>query len=220
MEDSAFIDRLRAGDEGAYRELVRRHHMSLVRLARTFCRTHATAEEVVQETWITVVTALDTYSGLAPFKSWLAGIVVNKARTRAVRDGRVLSFSDLAQADDSADGAGFDLERFASSGAWLDPPLPWDGVTPEREVAGRQLLEHLADALETLPPAQKAVVLLRDVEGLESVEIARVLEITEGHLRVLLHRARTRLRALLEGLLTPPRAATQSDVPLVRTRPR
>lgn len=202
MEDPRYIQRLRDGDQAAYRDLVRRHHTGFVRLARVFCRIHATAEEVVQDTWIAVLTGIGGYSGDAPLKAWISGIVVNKARSRAVRDGRIRSFSDFAGHDDQ-DANGLDPERFTANGAWAEPPAPWDGLTPEREASDRELLGHLAEAIETLPEAQRAVVLLRDVEGVEPAEICRMLEITEGNLRVLLHRARTRLRAAVEARVAP-----------------
>ena len=205
-EDAAFVARLRAGDQGSYRELVRRHHTGLVRLARVFCRVHATAEEVVQETWIAVLTGIGGYSGEAPLRAWISGIVVNKARSRAVRDGRVRSFSDFAgRGDDDANG--LDPERFTAAGSWADPPALWDGPTPERAAADRELLQHLAEEIESLPEAQRAVVLLRDVEGVDPTEICRMLGITDGNLRVLLHRARTKLRAAIEARMLPARGA-------------
>jgi RNA polymerase sigma-70 factor (ECF subfamily) len=204
IEDSAFLARLRAGEQTAFRDLVRQHHTGFVRLARVFCRVHATAEEVVQESWIAVLTGIGAYAGEAPLKAWISGIVVNKARSRAVRDGRIRSFSDFAgQNDEEANG--LDVERFTANGAWAEPPAPWDGLTPEREAADRELLGHLAEAIEMLPEAQRAVVLLRDVEGVEPAEICRMLAISEGNLRVLLHRARTRLRAAIDIRLAPVR---------------
>lgn len=203
-EDAAFVARLRAGDQNAYRALVRRHHTGLVRLARVFCRVQATAEEVVQDAWIAVLTGIGGYSGEAPLKTWISGIVVNKARTRAVRDGRMRSFSDFVRQDD-AEANGLDPERFTANGAWAEPPAPWDGLTPEREAADREVLGYLAAEIETLPEAQRAVVLLRDVEGVEPAEICRMLGISGGNLRVLLHRARTRLRAAVEARLVPAR---------------
>jgi RNA polymerase sigma-70 factor (ECF subfamily) len=203
-EDADFVARLRAGDQNAYRALVRRHHTGFVRLARVFCRIQATAEEVVQDAWIAVLTGIGGYSGEAPLKAWISGIVVNKARTRAVRDGRMRSFSDFARSD-GEDATGLDPERFAANGAWAEPPAPWDGLTPEREAADRELLGHLSTEIEALPEAQRAVVLMRDVEGVEPAEICRLLGITDGNLRVLLHRARTRLRAAIEARLVPAR---------------
>lgn len=199
-EGSGLVDRLRDGDEAAYREVVRLHHAGLVRLAQAFCGVRATAEEVVQDAWVAVFTGIDGYVGAAPLRSWIAGIVVNLARKRGVRDGRMRSFSDLAW-QEAADGAPApDSERFRADGAWADPPTPWDGLTPEREVGGRQMLEHLAVAVEALPPAQRAVVLLCDVEGHDAAEVCRMLDITHGNMRVLLHRARARLRARMEAL--------------------
>lgn len=199
-EDSGLVDRLRRGDEAAYREVVRLHHAGLVRLAQAFCGVRATAEEVVQDAWVAVFTGIEGYVGAAPLRSWIAGIVVNLARKRGVRDGRMRSFSDLAR-QEAADGVSApDSDRFRADGGWADPPAPWDGLTPEREVGGRQMLEHLAAAVEALPPAQRAVVLLCDVDGHDTAEVCRMLGITHGNMRVLLHRARTRLRARMEAL--------------------
>lgn len=198
-DEGDFLRRLRDGEEKAFNELIRRHHGQFVRLARSFCRSEATAEEVVQESWLAVVTGLDSFSGEVPLRSWVAAIVVNKARTRAVRDARISNFSDLEPTLDG-DDAGFDLDRFTSDGAWLIPPQPWQGITPERIVAGRQMAVHMGELIDRLPPNQRAAVMLRDVQGLEPKEVCAALEITEGHLRVLLHRARTRLRSAVQGL--------------------
>jgi RNA polymerase sigma-70 factor (ECF subfamily) len=204
MSEDMLLAQLRAGDTTAYRTLVRDNHAGLVRLARSFCRNLATAEEVVQDSWLAVVRGLDGFTGASQLKTWIASIVVNKARTRAVRDARMRSFADMQGSFDGEGGPGFDLDRFAQSGAWIDPPLPWQGVTPERVVAGRQLMAHVADHLDRLPANQRAAVLLRDVQGLDPREVCAALEITEGHLRVLLHRARTRLRAALEAMSCIP----------------
>jgi len=202
-KDTAFVARLRAGDEAAYTILVRRYHMMFVRLARVFCRVQATAEEVVQDAWVAVVSSIHSYGGEVPIKAWISAIVVNKARTRAVRDSRIRVFSDFVSDGEDAGGECSNYEMVLPNGARSDRPLPWNGITPEREVAGRQLMEHLSVAVDDLPPAQRAVVLLRDVEGLEPGEICQVLGITDAHQRVLRHRARTRLRALLDDLVTP-----------------
>lgn len=201
LETAEFVARLRAGDATAYRSLVKQHHAALVRLARSYCRNPATAEEVVQEAWLAVVTGLDGFSGDAQLKTWIISIVVNKARTRAVRDARVRNFSDMQRSFDDDGDAGFDLDRFAQSGAWIDPPLPWQSVTPERIVEGRQLVAHVGEHLDRLPANQRAAVLLRDVQGLDASEVCSALGVTEGHLRVLLHRARTRLLAALEATI-------------------
>jgi len=205
VEDAAFIARLRGGDETAYRDLISRRHVAMVRLAMVFCRIRETAEEVVQETWITVFTGLDTYTGEGSLPSWISGIVVNKARIRAVRDRRMVNFSDLAAAEAGPDAADLDPGWFSGAGRWAEPPAAWSGITPETEASDRQLLLHLSEAIDALPPAQRAAVLLRDVQGTAPAEICQMLEITEGNLRVLLHRARLALRARIDALITPAR---------------
>jgi len=207
MEDEAFVARLRAGEDRAYRELVRRHHTRLVRLAQTFCGIRASAEEVVQDSWVAVFTGIESFSGASPLKAWIAGIVVNKARTRGLRDGRMRSFSDFVRDEGGEEITTLDESRFSAGGGWAEPPLPWDGMTPERDIAGREVLSLLGDALDKLPPAQRAAVMLRDVEGQEPQEVCRLLEISEGNLRVLLHRARAKLRASLDAALATRDAA-------------
>jgi RNA polymerase sigma-70 factor (ECF subfamily) len=193
VEDEALLlARLRAGEEAAFRTLVRARHGRLLRLAGVFLRSRASAEEVVQDTWIAVITGLDGYAGQAPLAAWINGIVVNKARSRAVRDGRQVSFSDLARPEMA--GEALDPERFLPDGHWAERVDPWNALTPEREAGDREVLDGVAQALDALPPAQRAVVVMRDVEGLEPAAICAALEISEANLRVLLHRARVRLR--------------------------
>ncbi len=212
-EDAALLPRLRAGEEAACRELVRRHHGRLVRLAGVFTGARARAEEAVQDAWVVVVTGLDGYSGEAPLGGWITGIVMNKARTRAARDGRVVSFSDMARSE--AGGPAVDPERFSPNGHWAERFSAWSALTPEREAGDRQLLSRIGEALEALPPAQRAVVLLRDVEGQEPAAICRELGITEANMRVLLHRARVRLRDAAAALVEPG-AAGKRHVPATR----
>jgi RNA polymerase sigma-70 factor, ECF subfamily len=211
-EDAALLPRLRAGEEAAFRELVRRHHGRLVRLAGVFTGARARAEEAVQDAWVVVVTGLDGYSGEAPLGAWITGIVMNKARTRAARDGRVVSFADLARSE--AEGPALEPGRFMPDGHWAERFSAWPSPTPEREAGDRQLLARIGDALETLPPAQRAVVLLRDVEGQEPAAICRALGITEANMRVLLHRARTRLRDVAAALIEP--APAKRSIPATR----
>jgi RNA polymerase sigma-70 factor (ECF subfamily) len=207
-EDAALLPRLRAGEEAAFRALVRRHHARLVRLAGAFTGARARAEEAVQDAWVAVVTGLDGYSGEAPLGAWITGIVVNKARTRAARDGRVVPFADLARAE--AEGPAVEPERFLPDGHWAGRVSPWSSITPEREAGDRQLLARIGEALEALPPAQRAVVLLRDVECEEPAAICQALGITEANMRVLLHRARVRLRDVAAALLEPTAARNRS----------
>lgn len=203
-EDAALLPGLRAGDEAAFRALVRRHHMRLVRLATAFTGARARAEEAVQDAWVVVVTSLGNYSGEAPLGAWIAGIVVNKARTRAARDGRVVSFADMARAE--MEGPALEPERFMPDGHWAERFGAWSALTPEREAGDRQLLSRMGEALDALPPAQRAVVLLRDVECQEPAAICAALGISEANMRVLLHRARVRLRDAAAALVGEPEA--------------
>ncbi len=201
-DERDLYERLRNGDERAFRELIRRHHTSMVRLAHSFVGNRATAEEVVQDTWLAVLEGLGGFEQRSALKAWIFGILVNKARTRAVRDGRTLLFSDMALEDGSREPV-VDPARFTAAGYWTDPPRPWDDLNPERVVAGQQLWAHVTRALENLPPAQRAVIIMRDIAGHESVETCNILGITEANQRVLLHRARARVRQVIEALITP-----------------
>lgn len=194
------LARLRAGDESAFRQLVRDLNGAMLSLARTFVKTRPTAEEVVQDTWVAVISGLSSFEGRSSLKTWIFGILANKARTRGVRDGRTLSFSDLGRDAEPA----VDADRFKPNSEWADPPAPWCEITPERIVAGRQILEHVRAMLDTLPEAQRSVILLRDVEGLDAEEACTILNVSEANQRVLLHRGRARLRQGLETLLAEP----------------
>lgn len=201
--DLALAQRLKAGDAAAFRELVRAQHSRLVRLATALTHSKATAEEVVQDAWIVVIENIDKYEGRSPLTAWITGIVANKARTRAQRDGRMTSFE--AMAAEEGEGAAVSPEKFAPDGHWADGNPAWETITPERVSGDRQLLDKVSAALDRLPPAQRAVVMLRDVEGLEPAEICRQLGISEGNLRVLLHRARNRLREAADEQLRAKR---------------
>lgn len=193
------VERLRAGDEAAFTALVRNLHGRMLRFVSTFVGNPATAEEVVQDTWLAVLEGLGRFAGRSSLKSWIFAILANKARTRAVRDGKTVFFSDMAS--DEEDEPAVDPARFSASGYWHLPPRPWDTLTPERVAASTQIREHLARALDQLPPAQRAVVVLRDVEGFAAEEVCALLGITEANQRVLLHRGRARLRRLLEPVM-------------------
>jgi RNA polymerase sigma-70 factor (ECF subfamily) len=197
------VARLRSGDEDAFRELVSLYHGNMLGLARTYVRTKQSAEEIVQDTWIAVIEGIDRFEGRSSLKSWLYAILVNKARTRAVREGRTVSFSELSS--DDPDDAAMDAERFRADGHWANPPAVWEELTPERFAAGRELLGHMRDALDRLPEAQRAVIILRDVEGCEAEEACNILGLSETNQRVLLHRGRAKLRDAMERLLAVPR---------------
>jgi RNA polymerase sigma-70 factor (ECF subfamily) len=189
--DTDLLARLRSGDEQAFVTLVGRYNSSLLRVARTYVPSEAVAEEAVQETWMGVVRGVDRFEGRSSFKTWLFRILINRAQSAGGREHRDLSLSDHEPAVDPS--------RFTAGGAWAQPLESWSD-TDDRLVADTWSTS-LRDALDALPPRQREIVLLRDVEGLPSADVCEVLGISEGNQRVLLHRGRSRLRTMLESEL-------------------
>ena len=205
-DEADLVERLRAGDEEAFMGLVEQLGPSMLRIARMHVRDRATAEEVVQETWLAVLRGIDRFEGRSSLRTWILRILVNRAKTRGERDGRVIPFSSVINADaTSADEPSVEPDRFLPADhpkypyGWAAPPLPW---TQER-VLERETLQVVKDAIAQLPETQREVIRLRDVEGWSPDEVASALEITDGNQRVLLHRARSKVRAALEGYLNP-----------------
>jgi RNA polymerase sigma-70 factor, ECF subfamily len=194
--DAALLERLRAGDEDAFMELVERYHAALVRLAQSFVSTRAVAEEVAQETWVGVLNGIDRFEGRASLKTWIFTILVNRARTRGAREARSVPFSSLERADEPS----VDPDRFVDAGAWSSPPRRWEGEPVERLLAG-EAREVIDAAIDELPPVQRQVITLRDVEGLPADQVCDVLDLSDGNQRVLLHRARGKVRQALEDYL-------------------
>jgi RNA polymerase sigma-70 factor, ECF subfamily len=199
--DAPLLSLLRAGDEAAFRELVIRYHSGMVGLARAFVSSPATAEEIVQETWVAVLQELGRFEGRSSLKAWIFGILVNRARTRAVRDGRMVLFSEMEPGSEGDEPA-VDPSRFKASGFWDQPPRPWDEMTPERLLHSAEMAAHLQRALEELPESQRAVVIMRDVVGHSSEETCNILGFSATNQRVLLHRGRSKIRSKLEELLS------------------
>jgi RNA polymerase sigma-70 factor (ECF subfamily) len=201
-EDERLLDRLRRGEESAFAQLVDKHHAAMVRVARVYVGTVAVAEEVAQEAWVGVLEGLGRFEGRSSVKSWIFAIVVNCAKTRGVRERRSVPFSSLGQEDEEA-GPSVEPERFLDDGHprwpghWAQPPEAWDGDA----LVSRETLTAIADAMEKLPPMQRAVMTMRDVEGVESNETCRILGISEANQRVLLHRARSKVRKAMESYL-------------------
>jgi RNA polymerase sigma-70 factor (ECF subfamily) len=193
--DLNLVARLRAGDESALSQLVRRYHGALLRLALAFLPNRATAEEVVQDTWTCVVEGLDSFEGRSTLKTWIYRILSNRAKTRLIREVRSVPFSALTVSD--SDEPAVDPARFLPDGRWAEPPHRWNDDTPEKLLMQKQAMECLERALQELPASQRAVVTLRDVEGLDSEEVCSVLDIRETNQRVLLHRGRSKLRRAL-----------------------
>ena len=188
--EDELIRKLAAGDRAAFESLYHKHNSALVRVGTGILRNRATAEEIAQETWVAVLSKIDTFEGRSSLAGWIFTIMVNKARSRARRDGRSVSF-DVAGRDDAL------ADAFDGRGRWKDLPDLWDDLTPERIVAGRSVLEHVNAAIEALPPGQRAVLILRTQQGLDAAEVCEVLGISEGNVRVLLHRARLAIREAL-----------------------
>jgi RNA polymerase sigma-70 factor, ECF subfamily len=201
-DDAAIVARLRDGDESAFVELIDRYGATMLRVAQMYVRDRASAEEVVQEAWLAVLNGIDRFEERSSLKTWLFRILTNRAKTRGERDARSLPFSALAGAEGEADEPAVDPDRFlgpdsATPGAWAAPPRAW----PEDRVLAGETLGVIESAIEMLPEAQREVIRLRDVEGWSPMEVADALEITDGNQRVLLHRARSKVRSALEDYL-------------------
>jgi RNA polymerase sigma-70 factor, ECF subfamily len=197
--EGELILRLIARDETAFRDLIRSHHGAMVALARSFVGSRASAEEVAQDTWLAVLAGLAKFERRSSLKSWIFAILINKARSRAAREGRSVALT--AEGEDGSDQPwAVDPANFVADGHWRVPPRLWDTLDPERIIAGRQLWQHVSRAIDGLPAAQRAVVILRDVEGHDAEETCRLLGLSEANQRVLLHRGRSRLRAAIDIL--------------------
>lgn len=205
MDEGALIDRLRQGDEEAFVSLVERYHGSLVRLASAHVADRSIAEEVVQESWIAVLEGLDRFEGRSSLKTWMFRIVTNKAKTRGVRESRHTSFSDCAALDDESDDVSLDPSQFRTSGHWADYweqyPQVWEEETPERFLLIQEVAGYLDQAIGKLPANLRQVLIMRDVEGLSAKDVCDMLDLSEANQRVLLHRARTRIRRALDQYL-------------------
>jgi RNA polymerase sigma-70 factor (ECF subfamily) len=193
VDDPALLARIGQGDESAFTELVTRHHPSVVRVAGYYVADHATAEDVAQDTWLAVLKGLDGFEGRSSFTTWLLRIAANRAKSRGVGDRRIVPV------DPSEPWATVDGSRFDGGGAWSDPPAPFTDLV-EGRIDQQAVAVALGEALAELPEPQRTVVTLRDVDGLSTTEVSELLELTEANVRVIVHRARARLRARLEEL--------------------
>jgi RNA polymerase sigma-70 factor, ECF subfamily len=198
--DAELLVRLRAGDEQAFMELVDRYGPLMLRIALAHVPTRAIAEDVVGDAWLGVVTGLERFEGRSSLKTWLLRIVTNRARTRGERERRSIPLSSL-QPD--TDEPAVDADRFQPldhpryPGGWAQPPQAW----PEERLLAAETLEMIREAISKLPPRQQEVILLRDVEGWDPMDVSQALDLTDGNQRVLLHRARSKVRNELEAYL-------------------
>jgi RNA polymerase sigma-70 factor, ECF subfamily len=188
--DADLLARLVIGDESAFIDLIERYHLRLLRLAGSFVARRDVAEDVVQETWIAVLNGIGGFQGRSAFRSWLFQICVNKAKSAAVREQRVVPVDPADLDVDAAD--------FAADGSFAVSPQRWaDQVS--QQAADSALVEHVRRAIDALPAGQRQVLTLRDVEGLTAAEVSAALSITDVNQRVLLHRGRRQVRRALEG---------------------
>jgi RNA polymerase sigma-70 factor (ECF subfamily) len=192
--ESELLARLRAGDERAFELLVARHHRTMLSVARMYVSSRAVAEEVVQEAWLGVIKGLGRFEGRSTLRTWILQIVANLARTRGTREARSIPYAPAVDPE-RFQGPG---ERFP--GGWRSFPSDWRAL-PEEALLERETLRVALDTIEGLPAAQRTVIAMRDIQGCEPDEVCAVLDLTEGNQRVLLHRARSRVRAALEGHL-------------------
>jgi RNA polymerase sigma-70 factor, ECF subfamily len=196
-QDSKLVERLRARDEEAFMELIRTLNPSLLRVARMFVATAAQAEDVVQETWLAVLNGIDRFEGRSSLKTWIFRILSNTAKTRGERERRSVPFSALDMEQGGFEPA-VEQSRFTGTGHWAVLPRAW----PEDRLLAKETLSVIERAIEGLPPAQRTVVSLRDVEGWSAEEVRNALELSETNQRVLLHRGRAKVRRALEQYLS------------------
>jgi RNA polymerase sigma-70 factor (ECF subfamily) len=188
--DDELLSCLRAGDEEAFVTLVGRHNHSMLRIARSFVSSSAVAEEVVQDTWMAVVRGIGNFEGRSSLRSWLVGILVNRARSTGAREHRSEPVATNHPAVDAC--------RFDEGGQWSSPPQNFAQDVEDR-VTAVELSQRIRSSLDGLPARQRQVVTLRDIEGLNGREVCDLLDISEGNQRILLHRGRSRLREELEA---------------------
>jgi len=198
--DAEIVEALRAGDEATFAALVAQYGASMLRVAQMYVRTRAVAEEVVQEAWLGVLRGIGSFEGRSSLKTWIFRILTNTAKTRGEREGRSIPFSALEGAGEPA----VEPERFQAEGRWTGhwaaPPSSWS-QSPESRLLGAETRQVVARAIAELPPAQATVITMRDVEGFSSEEVCNALDVSETNQRVLLHRARSKVRRALEDYL-------------------
>jgi RNA polymerase sigma-70 factor, ECF subfamily len=204
--DEALVERLRGGDEEAFATLIDKYGASMLRVARIYVRDQAVAEEVVQETWLAVFNGIERFEGRSSFRTWLFRILANRAKTRGAGERRSVPFSAISAAAGSSDEElGLDPDRFFGAdhpkypNHWALPPRSW----PEQRAEERETLMVITEAIAMLPDNQREVIRLRDVEGWSAEEVAKVLDLSDVNQRVLLHRARSKVRAALERHFDP-----------------
>lgn len=193
MDDAELLRRLLSGDQQAFADIVRRHHATLVRVARVYVGSYSTAEDVAQETWMAVVRGIERFEQRSSFKTWLLRICVNRARSIGSREHRSVPV-DPTESTTAVDGS-----RFGENGMWTTPPRSFTDLVDGR-VANELVIATIRRTISELPEPARAVVTLRDVEGLSTAEVADLLGLSEANVRVVLHRGRAKVRAALDEI--------------------
>jgi RNA polymerase sigma-70 factor, ECF subfamily len=209
-DDEHLVEALRRGDEEAFTHLVTEYGPFLMRLALMHVPSRAVAEEVVQDTWVGVLNGIDRFEGRSSLRTWIASILLNNARTRGQREGRIVPFALLRRRYEEGSGPAVDPDRFQGRrgqrpGWWARPPAAWE--SPEERLSADETRRVLIEAIRDLPPRQHEVIALRDISGWPSEEVCNALGISETNQRVLLHRARSKVRAALEEHMEKEEAA-------------
>lgn len=204
--DLALVQALRGGDEAAFVLLLNRYHTSLIRLALIYAPGPAVAEEIVQETWLGLLQGIDRFEGRSSLKTWLFRILINTAKKRGAREGRQIPFSALFQSETEPAEPAVLPDRFLPGSDpnwpnhWAEAPENWANI-PESRLLSQETRDCLLRAIAGLPPGQQEVITLRDVEGWTAPEVCALLGISQANQRVLLHRARAKVRSALEQYL-------------------
>ncbi len=219
FDDPAFLARLRGGDGEAYRRLIRRIHGSLVGVASGIIGSRAQAEEVVQDAWLAVFSGIGRFEGRSSLTSWLFAIVLNRARTRVTRESRTVGLPPILDGTQGQERS-VDASLFHPDGHWREAPRLWDELDPERVMGGRQLWDHVLEVIERLPAGQRAVIIMRDMEAREAGETCELLGISAENQRVLLHRARGRVRQAIDVLVAGAQPAAPPAARPARRAPR
>jgi RNA polymerase sigma-70 factor (ECF subfamily) len=206
LDEKALLNLLRQRNEMAFAQLIEQYHPSLVRLASIYVQDTTTAEEVAQETWLAVLQGLDRFEGRSSLKTWIFTILTNKAKTRGQRDNRTVSYTDLEellQSEPTVDPKRFkdpSAEKWPNHWAFGAEPVSWAGI-PEDVLLSQEIMDLIRKTVDALPEKQRLMIALHDQDELSTQEIRNILGVSETNQRVLLHRARAKVRQALEDYL-------------------
>ncbi len=211
-QEREWVQALRQGNETAFGSLIERYHNRLIRLAQSFVKSQAVAEEVVQDTWLAVLQSIERFEGRSSLKTWIFRILINIAKSRGRREKRYMPFisEDTGTGGEITFSHEFNLYSTDTSprNQGNSPLTTWDDKTPERLLESKEILAQIEKAIQALPSHQRQVIILRDIEGVDSHDICQILNISATNQRVLLHRARTKVRRTLHSYLRGPSSTT------------